>query len=84
MLASSGWAAIRARLENRAHTATKALVMTVAERSKSFSGQDFDASDDALRVMIRDCEWMIYSWENEVAVAGHNQRRDELDRQVLQ
>jgi hypothetical protein len=85
MLASRAWAIVRARLENRAHTAAKALALTPgAERTKVFAGQDFDTTDDVLRAIIRDCEWMMFSWVNEIAVANHNQRRDELDRQVLQ
>jgi hypothetical protein len=82
VLSLGGWNNVmRPRIENRSRQATKALVLSRAERTSQFAGQDFDTDDDVLRAIIRDCEWMIYSWLNEVAVADQNRRRDELDRQ---
>lgn len=58
----------------------KALVLTRSERSHEFKGSDFDTEDDVLRAIIRDCEWMVVVWNNELKVAEHNRRADELER----
>jgi hypothetical protein len=82
VLMSPGWNdVIRPALENRGRNAIKALCLTRAERSKAMAGQPFDTDDDVLRSMIRECEWMISIWTNEVQVAEHNRQLDELDRQ---
>jgi hypothetical protein len=73
---------MRPRLENRVRVATKALTLTVTERAKAHQGTEFDTTDDALRAIIRGCEWMLFAWVNELAVDEYNQRRDELDRQM--
>lgn len=59
----------------------KALVMSRAERAAHFKGTDFEADDDVLRAIIRDCEWMVYAWVNELATNEANRRNEELARQ---
>lgn len=68
-------------LVNRGKQAIKALTLAPSEREKEFKGTVFDTEDSVLRAMIRDCEWMIAVWGNELAVSEHNRRLDELDRQ---
>jgi hypothetical protein len=80
---TSGWNEVmRPALENRGRQAVKALTMTRTERAAQFAGTDFDTDDDVLRAVIRDCTWMVGCWTNEIAVAEHNRRLDELDRQA--
>lgn len=82
LLVSEGWNKVmKPALENRGRKAIKALTMTRAERAKDMPGSPFDTEDDVLRAIIRECEWMMTVWSNEIAVDEHNRRRDELDRQ---
>ena len=84
VMASLGWNdVIRPAIENRGRQAVKALVLSRSERANQFKGTDFDTDDDVLRALIHDCEWMISVWQNELAVAEHNRRLDELDRQNM-
>ena len=81
-LTTSGWHEVmRPRLANRARQATKALVLSAAERSREFAGTDYDTDDNVLRAIIRDCEWMTVCWNNELSVFDQNRRTDELLRQ---
>lgn len=85
VLASSGWnEVISPALANRARQAIKALCLSRSERATEYKGGDFDTDDDILRAIIRDCEWMLTVWVNEVNVGEYNRRRDELDRQDSQ
>lgn len=80
-LSTSGWNDVmRPALENRAREAMKALTHSRTERAGSYKGTHFDTDDDILRAIIRDCEWMVVCWQNEVQVAEYNRQRDELDR----
>lgn len=82
VLASSGWNEVmKPALIKRGQQAVKALCLSRTERTSQFKGGDFDTDDEILRAIIRDCEWMVVVWENEVSVAEYNRRRDELDRQ---
>ena len=82
VLAASGWNDVmRPALENRGRQALKALTLSRTERGAAFKGTDFDTDDDVLRAIIRDCEWMVVVWQNEIAVAEHNRRLDELESQ---
>lgn len=82
VLASSGWNEVmKPALVNRGNQALKALVLAREERTANFKGTDLDTADDILRAIIRDCEWMVGAWHNEIATFDHNRRRDELDRQ---
>ena len=79
ILSSSAWNDVmKPVLMNRAHTALKALVLDSAEREGDYKGME----DTAIKARIRECEWMLSAWVNEVAVHDHNRRRDELDRQT--
>lgn len=82
VLTGSGWNDVmRPRIEARGREAVKALILARSERATECKGTDFDTDDDVLRAMIRVCNWMSVSWYNEVNVAEHNRRLDELDRQ---
>lgn len=82
VLASSGWNEVmKPLLELRGRRALKALTLTRSERATTYKGQDFDTDDDVLRAIIRDVEWMISVWQNELMVSDHNRRIDELGRQ---
>lgn len=81
VLLSAGWNdVILPAIRQRGQQAVKALVMSRSERATTFKGSDFDSEDDVLRAIIRDTEWMTVVWQNELLVAEHNRRLDELDR----
>ena len=81
-LQTSGWNDVmKPAIENRGRQAVRALVLSPTERAVEFKGTDFDTDDAILRAMIRDATWMTSVWTNELAVAEHNRRLDELDRQ---
>ena len=64
----------------RAREALVALTLSPSERLDS--GSTFKkATDEELRATIRENEWMLAVWKNEVANYDANRRRDELDRQ---
>lgn len=80
-LFSSGWTNVmQPALRNRVLQATKSLVMTRSERAGSFKGTDFDTDDDVLRAFIRDGEWLLVAFQNELAVWERNRQLDELER----
>lgn len=83
VLASAGWNdVIRPAIEKRAQEAMKSLRLSVEERMESLpKGNTFRKSDDALREMIADCEWLASAFLNELAVHDFNRRLDELERQ---
>lgn len=73
---TAGWnEVILPLLANRANAAIKALVLLPTEREGEFKG----VGDDVIRARIREIEWMMTAWKNEVAVNAHNRRLDELD-----
>ena len=81
-LATSGWNDVmRPAIENRGRQALRALTLSRSERAVELKGTDMDTDDDILRAMIRDATWMTTCWTNEISVAEHNRRLDELDRQ---
>lgn len=83
VLSTSGWNDVmRPKILSRGNSALKALALSRAERAAEWKGSDFDTDDDVLRAIIRDCTWMIGVWTNELAVAEHNRRLDELDSQA--
>lgn len=79
-LASEGWTEVmKPALLGRSKEALKALVLTIPEREKQ--GGEFRLVDDSgLRHAIREIEWMLAVWHNEIAAYDHNQRLDELER----
>jgi hypothetical protein len=82
VLQSSGWNdVIRPAIENRGRSAVKALTLSRSERAEQFKNTDFDTEDDVLRAIIRDCNWMVVCWYNELNVYDHNRKLDELERQ---
>ena len=78
LLAMGGWNDVmKPVIQNRAHNAVRALVLDPSEREGEFKGME----DSAIRARVREAEWMLSAWANEVAVHDHNRRLDELDRQ---
>ena len=78
LLQSSGWNdVVKPVIATRANTAIKALILTPAERTGEFK----DMEDSAIRAQIREAEWLLAVFVNEVAVFDHNRRVDELQRQ---
>lgn len=78
-LASSFWNDVmKPVIANRAHEAIKALVLHPSERKGEYAGVD----DNAIRARIRESEWMLGAWPNEVSVYEHNRRLEELDSQT--
>src|SRR3972149_159735 len=64
-------------IAKRAQDAIKALVLNFAERKGEYEGVD----DNTIRATIKECEWMLSVWSNEVAIHEHNRRLEELERQ---
>lgn len=79
---SDGWNhVIKPAITGRARKAAESLMLEPgAERTAVFNGTDFDTTDQVLRAMIRDCEWMSVVWDNEVQVHDRNRALDELER----
>jgi hypothetical protein len=78
LMASSGWNDVmRPVIAKRAHEALKALVLHPAERAGEYKGLD----DGVIRAKIKECEWMLTAWANEIVVHDHNRQLDELERQ---
>jgi hypothetical protein len=78
MLQSSAWNEVmKPVIATRANAAIKALILTPAERT----GEYKDMDDSAIRAQIREAEWLLAVFVNEVAVFDHNRRVDELQRQ---
>ena len=76
VLASAGWNDVmRPVYANRAHQAIKTLCLSRPERAGEFK----DVDDETLRAIIRECEWMVNVWNNEIHVQEYNRKRDELD-----
>lgn len=82
---SAGWNdVIRPALLRRGAEAVKALVMSRTERAERYAKSDLNTDDDVLRAIVRDVEWMASVWLNEIAVADHNRRLDELQSQTAE
>jgi hypothetical protein len=78
LLQSSAWNdVVRPVIATRANAAIKALILTPAERTGEFK----EMEDSAIRAQIREAEWLLAVFVNEVAVFDHNRRMDELQRQ---
>jgi hypothetical protein len=78
MLQSSAWNDVmKPVIATRANAAIKALILTPAERT----GEYKDMDDSAIRAQIREAEWLLAVFANEVAVFDHNRRLDELQGQ---
>lgn len=57
--------------------AIRNLLLEPSERAGEYKGMD----DGAIRQRARAIEWFLSTIRNELAVADHNRRLDELDRQ---
>jgi len=78
LLQSSGWNDVmKPAIATRANAAIKALILTPAERTGEYKEMD----DAAIRAQIREAEWLLAVFVNEVSVFDHNRRVDELQRQ---
>jgi hypothetical protein len=77
LLQSSAWNdVVKPAIASRANAAIKALILTPAERT----GEHKEMDDAAIRAQIREAEWLLTAFVNEVAVFDHNRRMDELQR----
>ena len=80
VVSSSGWNDVmKPALANRAKAALSALTLTPEER-EARGGEHKHSTDEYLRALIHDTEWMLGVWTNELMVDDLNRRRDELDR----
>jgi len=78
LLQPSAWNdVVKPVIATRANAAIKALILTPAERT----GEYKDMDDSAIRAQVREAEWLLAVFVNEVAVFDHNRRVDELQRQ---
>lgn len=62
---------------NRGNESIKALCLSPSERK----GEMHNVPDEDLRARIREAEYMIGAFQNEVRVFDANRARDELERQ---
>lgn len=77
LLSSSAWNdVVRPVIANRANEALKALRLEPAERKGEYEGVD----DVTIRARIREAEFMLGVWTNEISVYEHNRRLEELER----
>lgn len=73
VLTSAGWNDVmRREILKRGNIAVKLLCLSPSERV----GKE---SDEMLRATIRECEWMVSVWNNEIIAAEHNARLNELE-----
>jgi len=76
LLASSGWNdVVKPVLARRGHEAIKALVLNPEERTGDFKGVD----DSVLRAQVKECEFVLNVWNNELVAYDHNRRLEELE-----
>ncbi len=62
--------------QSRAQEAIKALCLSVDER-KRVGGQFKDLDDGELRATIRECEWHLTVWNNELKVYDFNRSQEQ-------
>ncbi len=80
-LMSGAWREImQPAIANRAQAAIKALCLMGDER-KTHGGAFKELSDDELRATIRECEWHLTVWQNELKVFDFNKAQDDFQRQ---
>jgi hypothetical protein len=68
---------LKPAIAQRGGMAIKALCRSPDAREGEFK----NTKDEDLRAIIREAEFQMVWWENEVKVFDHNQARDELARQ---
>jgi len=77
-VSSAGWKEVmQPAYANRARAALTALALDTSER-KVAGGEFKDMEDPQLRAIIRECEWMLGVWHNQINVYHQNRARDEL------
>lgn len=75
---TSGWKEVmQPAYAQRARNALTALALDLSER-KVAGGEFKDLEDPQLRAIIRECEWMLGVWANQIKVYRDNRARDEL------
>lgn len=80
-LSSSGWIdVIVPAVLNRGKQALDALTLSEGERQKA-GGEFKDTDDMLLRAIIRDCQWVVAAFQNEVKIFDYNKRQEELQSQ---
>jgi hypothetical protein len=76
-LQGGGWQQVmQPATHARAQEAIKALCLNVEERKRA-AGVFKDLSDDELRVTIRECEWHLTVWGNELKVFDFNKAQEQ-------
>jgi hypothetical protein len=77
-LQTSGWTEVMLPvILNRGKAALQALTLSPEERLRG-GGEFKDTDDFLLRAFIRDCEWMVACWQNEIKVFELNRQMEEL------
>jgi hypothetical protein len=80
VLSMGGWNGVmRPALLTRRDNAVRALALSPTERMAKLKDTGFDLTDEDLRAIIREDEWLVKIWEMEIAAYHHNRERDELD-----
>lgn len=80
-LSTSGWTDVmHPAIVNRGNSALKALTLSPDER-RMVGGEFKDTDDFLLRAIIRDAEWMIACWQNEIKVFEMNRQLEEIQSQ---
>ena len=78
MMMTSGWNEVFVPVVlNRGKQALSALTLAASERQAA-GGEFKDADDALLRAIIRDSEWAVVAFQNEVKVFDYNRRNEEL------
>lgn len=73
-----GWKEImQPAYANRARGALAALALSPQERQQSKTEWK-EMDDSQLRAIIRECEWMLAVWQNQITAYRQNRLRDEL------
>jgi len=73
MLRHPGWAeVVRPRLVNRGRGFIQTLIQSEGERPSHLK----QVSDEQIKGMYREVEWVLTNWENELRVFEHNKSLD--------
>lgn len=73
ILGMEGWRNVmKPKIEHRLRQKIKNLMLFPSERAEQ------DRNDEALRGAIQELEWMLVSWDNEIAVFEANRQTEEL------
>jgi hypothetical protein len=76
-LTTSGWKDVMEPvIAKRAHDAIKSLVLRPSERS----GEYKEMEDSEIRARIKEAEWNLAVWRNEINIHDANRTMEELQR----